>query len=61
MPASRDPNIKKHSAKKLRWFAERFIEEAAESRKRADDYEAKAARYVKRAAILEAKDTTHGS
>jgi hypothetical protein len=51
----RDPNIKKHPPAKLRWFAQRFREEAALKRQQAEELEMKAVRYVNRAIDLEAE------
>lgn len=52
---ARDPNIKKHSPKRLRWFAKRFQEMAIEHRREADKLIEKAARYSRRADELESE------
>lgn len=53
MGARRDPNIKKHSAPRLRWFALRFVDMANQYREHAKNFDEKAARYIQRAEKLE--------
>lgn len=52
---ARDPGIKNHTPKRLRWFAERFAELARMERERADELDKKAQRYLARANKLEAE------
>lgn len=52
---ARDPCIKNHTPKRLRWFAERFGERAKMLRDQADELDKKAHRYLARANKLEAE------
>lgn len=49
MSFARDPNIDKHSEKKLRFYADAFRQQAISLRRQADELDAKAVRYQRRA------------
>jgi hypothetical protein len=52
---ARDPCIKDHTPKRLRWFAQGFAENAKRHRELADELDKKAHRYLARANKLEAE------